>query len=427
MGHVMDLIDVIIIGAGHAGLSVSYYLCKNDISNIIFEKGRIGESWRSQRWDSFVINTPSCINILPESYSAAGDPDCFIPGKEYASFLTDYTNRNNLPVNENSEVISVELVGNFFSVTVNGNNLIKQFFSRQVIIASGALSTFNLPPASKNLSNKIFQIHAADYRNSDQLPEGRVLVVGGAQSGCQVAEDLALSGRDVLMASCRVARIPRRYRGKDITYWLTTTKFFDTPTDSITDPQILKAAPPQISGTGKMGHTVSYQYLKSFGVRIFGHLNFVDNNKIFLGADSKANVKFADESSQMIKSFIDDFIAKSGIVSILHNEHDPADIPDTECLCAEDISLIHCDEEKITSVIWCTGFSGDFSYIRIPAVIQNGLPVHHNGISPVKGLYFLGFPWLRTRKSGVIYGISEDAEVIANEVAANIKTSIQRV
>lgn len=214
---------MIVVGAG---LAASYHLTKYGIAQIVFERGRIGESWRSQRWDSFKTNSTNKLNVLPEqTWQDETAADEFATAAQLVSSFEQYAITHRLPVAENSNVISVEISGNLFDVAVSSNNTVINYRSRQVLIASGAANKMRLPGFSQQIADDIMQIHTSQYRNAAQLPEGAVLLVGSAQSGCQIAEDLLSSGRKVYLSTSMVGRFPRWYRGKDIFYWLMDTKF----------------------------------------------------------------------------------------------------------------------------------------------------------------------------------------------------------
>lgn len=409
--------DVIVIGAGQAGLGISYFLQKNGLNHVVFEKGRIGESWLSQRWDSFALNTPNHLSVLPGDIYNGIDPEGFISAKEFAGALNKYASRFQLPVRENSKVAALEnnIDSLQFKVSVSENGSVKDYFSRQAVIASGSMNEKKIPSFSDKISPNIVQLHTGEYKNSAQLPKGSVLVVGSAQSGCQIAEDLLDEGRRVFLSTSMVPRARRRYRGKDMVEWFSITRFFDLPTDEVTDPKILAIKQPQISGVGKLGHTVSLQYLAKRGATIFGKLNNAENTTIFLQPNAAVHVKFADDYSIKFKEMIDSYIQQNGI-SAPQPENDEADLPDPMCSCASNLSTLDLIENDIHTIIWTTGFGADFSWIKVPVLDHNGNPKHKNGISEIEGLYFIGFPWLRRRKSGIILGIKEDAEFIANEI-----------
>jgi putative flavoprotein involved in K+ transport len=412
-------LDVIVIGAGHAGLSISYHLKKHHLSHFVFEQGQKGNTWRKQRWDSFRLNTANKVNLLPGQENIFPDSEGYCSATEYVSLLEGYCKTFNLPVIENSRVISVERIKNSigFSVQVKQNDAVRQFFAEQVVVASGGQNVKYIPSFANNVLSGIIQLHASEYKNAALLPPGAVLVVGSAQSGMQIAEDLISNGRKVYISTSMVGRVPRRYRGTDIVDWFNVTGFNHVLTSEITDPKILLTRQPQVSGVGTRGHTLSLQSLAQQGVVILGKIKNTDAANVFLEPDAAANVIFADNFSKKIKVMIDDFIDKFHVKTAAPEE-DIADKPDVNASCASGVTTLSLQENNITSIIWTTGFVGDFSYLKLPVFQESGSIKHLNGISDVEGLYFIGVPWLRKRQSGIIPGIREDSEYIADKLLA---------
>ena len=406
--------DVIIAGAGYSGLCASYHLKKYGLSHIIFERGRIGESWLSQRWDNFRFNSTNKLNVLPGD-KEADEPDVFGTVTEFVSSLEQYVLTHRLPVAENSKVISVEKPGEFFQVAVSSNNTVKNYFCRQLLIASGAANEIKIPFLAKNISKDIKQLHTSEYKNADQLPAGAVLVVGGAQSGIQIAEDLLHAGRKVYLSTSKVARIPRWYRGKDIFYWVKETKFYDVKIEELEDPEMADARPPHVSGTGTGKHSLSLQSLAKQGAVILGKLNDADENDVFFHLNAAEHVKYADEFSQKIKRMIDDHINENNL-SAPPPHYDEADIPDPNATCASSITTLNLKENNINTIIWSTGFNADYSYIKLPVFDKDGKLKHKEGVPFFPGLYFLGYPWLRSRKSPILFGIIVDVEFVVDKI-----------
>lgn len=415
-----SILDVAVIGAGHAGLSISYCLKQHALNHIVFEKERIGEAWRSQRWDSFAMNTANHKNLLPGQTYSGNDPEGFCTAREFVSSLEEYKSKNQLPVIEHAQVVSVEKPDGeqYFTVSVSENGTIKKYQSKQVVVTSGSQNEKKVPLFAGNVSSDVLQLHTTEYRNATQLPAGAVLVTGSAQSGCQIAEDLAEAGRRVFLSTSMVARIPRRYRGKDIVDWLTMMNFFDVKTETVTDPKVLAMKVPLLSGIGKLGHTLSYQLLAKKGVTILGKMENADANSVFFAANASDHVKFGDGFSQKVKGMVDEFILKNEL-SPPQPEEDIADVPDSDTSCASSITTLNLKEHNITSIIWTTGFNGDFSYLKMPVLDNEGNPKHKNGLSDFNGLYYLGLPWLRMRKSSMIFGINDDAAFIADALVNN--------
>ena len=417
----MDTLDAVIVGAGQAGLATSYYLCQAGLQHVVLERGRIGESWLSQRWDSFRLNTPNFMSVLPGLPYDDSEPGGFISQHELVRYYERYSERFQLPVRTGVHVDSVQHSGDerTFSVdtTVDGKPQ-EPLLTRSVIVASGTQNTPRIPALATRLPATITQMHTAAYRNPDSLPPGAVLIVGSGQSGCQIAEDLLAAGRTVYLATSKVARVPRRYRGREILEWWVEVGFLDVTYDSLEDKSISRMAQPLVSGLGRLGHTVSLQHLARQGIVILGRLRDVQENTLVFGDEAAEHVRFADEFAQRMKGMIDGYIQTAGVSASF--EPDPADEPDPDGLCASPLRQLNLLDANIRTVIWSTGFSGDFSWLQLPYQDADGRPLHQRGISPVAGLYFVGFPWLNSRKSGIIYGVGEDAHFIADALVARL-------
>jgi putative flavoprotein involved in K+ transport len=418
-----SVLDVIVIGAGHAGLSISYQLKQHQLNHFVFEQNQIGDSWLNQRWDSFKLNSANNVNLLPGQENVFSDAEGYISASEFASFLQRYSRSFQLPVIENSKVILVErhTDSKEFSVHVKENGVMTIYRCQQVIVASGGQNIQKIPSFAKNISPGIIQLHASEYKNAALLPAGAVLVVGSAQSGIQIAEDLVNNGRKVFVATSKVGRVPRRYRGKDILDWLSLTGFNDVQTIEIPDPQIFLARQPQVSGVGTRGHTSSLQDIARHGAVILGKVQMAEGVNVILEPNAAMHVKFADDFSGKVKEMIDDFILKT-MLDAPSKEEDVADNPDETASCASAITSLNLTDNNITSIIWTTGFAGDFSYLNLPVSDKDGVIKHVNGISDIDGLYFIGLPWLRKRKSGIILGIREDSEYVIEKLMEHRKT-----
>jgi putative flavoprotein involved in K+ transport len=416
------VLDVIIVGAGYSGIAASYHLKNYGIKHVVFERGRIGESWRSQRWDSFRTNSTNKLNVLPgQDWTNEGTADSFASITELVGSFEEYCASNQLPVLQNSNVISVEKHENFFHVVLSKDDVQTNYRSRQILIASGAANKIKIPELSKSVSSEIMQLHTSQYRNAAALPKGGVLVVGGAQSGCQIAEDLLDGGKQVYLSTSKVGRFPRWYRGKDIFYWLVDTNFYDIKADQVNDPKLFEARPPQVSGTGTGKKSLSLQSLATKGAIILGRLENADGYNFSFHPNAAENIKYADRYSQKIKDMIDEFIVSNHLLAPPPH-YDQADIADTEASCASAMTSLDIRDNNITCIIWSTGFDADFSYIKLPIFDTNGKLIHKDGIPDFPGLYFLGYPWLRSRKSSILFGIIEDAQFIVDRMRKDLET-----
>jgi len=407
-------LDVIVVGAGHAGLSASYYLKQRGLEHIVFERGKAGESWRSQRWDSFKLNSPNKLNALPGDNQKGNNPEGFCSANELVSYYENYINTFQLPLIENANVVSIEKSEEMFIVTVSQKNANRQYQSPQVIIASGSASEKQIPSFASVISDDVKQFHTSEYRSPSQLPPGAVLVIGGAQSGIQIAEDIADSGRKVYFSTSMVARVPRNYRGRDIHDWLIDMKFFDVTKEQLPDPAMVNMKPPHLTGVGDKARTISLQTVAKKGVTILGKMKDAESRNLFFEPNAAFHVKFADGFSMKVKGMIEEFIAKTNLTAKAP-EADHFDLPDENADCAGSITTLGIDEYNIRSIIWTTGFRGNYSYIKLPVFDSDGNPKHRDGISDIQGLYFIGLPWMRHRKSTILFGIKEDAEFICDK------------
>lgn len=418
----MTTLDTVIVGAGQAGLGVSYYLQQKGRNHIVFERGRIGESWLSQRWNSFKLNTPNFMNALPGFHDDGLEPDGFCGPDELVHYFDRYTENFKLPVRTGFTVVSVEQSkdkGHFIVKTKTNGQREESVTSRSVVIASGSLNKPKIPATRSQIPNDIVQLHTADYRSPAALPPGAIVVVGSGQSGCQISEDLLSAGRTVYLCTSKVGRAPRRYRGRDILEWWIDMKFLDVTFASLEDKAISRAPQPQVSGLGRFGHSLSLQYLASQGAVILGHLLDIEGSQIILNDQAAAYVHFADNFSQRLKDNVDAYLLQSGIAPP-PLEEDPADLPDQQAACVSSLRRLNLREAKVSTIIWATGFTADFKWVHLPALDAEGRPIYQRGISPVPGLYFIGFPWLSCRKSGIIYGIDEDAHYIADAISEQL-------
>ncbi len=412
--------DVVVVGAGQAGLGVSYYLQRAGRRHIVLERGRVGESWLSQRWDSFKLNTPNVLSTLPGLPYEGPDPDGFWTRDEFVAYLRRYVERFSLPVVTGVTALAIERSDdgrNFVVRLRSGEQAASSLFARAVVVASGSQQSPKLPPVHTRIPGDLMQMHTSGYRSAAALPPGAVVIVGSGQSGCQIAEDLLEAGRRVYLCTGKVGRAPRRYRGRDIVEWLLTSGFWDQTVADLKDPAMTRLPQPQISGVGRFGHTVSLQQLSHAGAVILGRLVDVKDYLLMIGDDAAAHVRFADEASQQIKDDLDAYIARTGAAAP-PPEHDPADFPDPYATCVSSLRQLDLKEAGVSTVIWSTGFTGNFHWLHLPVLDAEGQPLHERGVSPVPGLYFLGFPWLHKRKSGIICGIEEDAGYIADQISA---------
>jgi putative flavoprotein involved in K+ transport len=404
-----ETIETVIVGGGQAGLSASYYLKQGGREHIVLEQAaQAAEAWRNHRWDSFTLVTPNWMNRMPGAEYDGDDPDGFLLRREVVEYLESYIERFNLPVRYNVRVTSVEQIpgkDGYQVATTAGD-----WEAQNVIIATGNFQEPKIPLIGSGFSPEILQLHSSQYRNPGLLPAGSVLVVGTAQSGCQIAEELYQSGRKVYLCVGNVGRVPRRYRGKEITYWMDQIRFFDRPVEMLPNPQTRYAPNPQISGKGG-GHSLNLHQFARDGVVLLGHLRGVQDGKALIAPDLNDTLAKIDQFEVEMLNRIDDYIAQKGLnapeetVPVLRDAYQ-----------SEIITELELRSAGITSVIWATGYKFDFSLVKLPVFDGDGFPVQVRGGTTYPGLFFLGLLWLHLFKSSIFYGVGDDAGYIVNKI-----------
>ncbi|RJT39272.1 FAD-dependent oxidoreductase [Mesorhizobium waimense] len=409
-----DILDAVVIGAGWAGLGVSHALTQRGLRHRVLERGRIGETWRTQRWDSFRVNTPNSQTVMPGDIYDGPDPDGAMTSGEFVALLEDYAGRYGLPVETGTPVTDLVASDGLYRLAIPSGAV----WSRNVVIASSNQNCPTRPPFSALLPPEVQQIDASAYRNASALDSGAVLVVGSAQSGGQIAEDLVRAGRTVFLSTGRVGRLPRMYRGTHISVWMVLTGLMD-----VTRGELLQQGPiPGRALTGAL-HTISLQSLSAQGVILLGRLTGVDDGRPLFSNDAEEHVRHADEGSARIRNQIDDYIARNGI-DAPEAEPDPAEVI-TADLPNPAIRSLDLAARGITTVIWCTGFRGDFGWVRVPNVLDaQGQPLYENRFASAPGVYFAGLPFAISRRSGTILAIAEEAALLVEDIQRRLDTCI---
>jgi putative flavoprotein involved in K+ transport len=391
-----------VVGAGPAGLATSAALSERGVDHVVLERDQVGHSWRTQRWDSFRLNTPGWCNLM------LGDVerDDYSTGPEVVARLDGLAKA--LPVQQNTPVESLDRAGTDYVLRTPGGEL----RSPAVVLATGDQNVPRVPAIAQHLPERVQQLHAAEYRNADQLPDGAVLVVGSAQSGCQIAEDLVAARRRVYLATSRVSRFRWHYRGRDTFEWLVDAGFFDQRPHDLEDPAMVHAPQPIVASGGR---SLSLQLLGRSGVTLLGRIVSVDGRTMTFDDSAVANVRFGNEFSDRVCTMIDKLIERTGIDA-------PAAEPDESGgpVAVEVGTALDFHAAGVTSIIWCTGFTGDFSWVHLPVLDDLGLPQHAGGAASQPGLWFVGLKWLNQRKSGILLGFPDDAATIADQVTAHL-------
>lgn len=405
-------IETVVIGAGQAGLAISYHLTRAGCAHIVLEKAVLpANAWRHQRWDSFTLVTPNFQVRMPGAEYDGPEPYGFMSRAQVIEYLETYAARFQLPVRCAVEVRSVEpLHGEYHVVTSAG-----AVRAANVVVATGLYQAPKIPRFGSALPPGIRQLHSMQYRNPAALPSGAILVVGTGQSGAQIAEELYQSGRKVFLSIGSAGRVPRRYRGRDINDWLTRVGLFDTKVQELKSPADKFAAHPQISGKNG-GQSLNLHRFAHDGVQLLGHARGCSGGQVLIAPDLHATLGKVDQFEIDTLRMIDKYIANTGLSALADSVPQLRDGYEQPQITSLDL-----DAHGISCVLWATGYSFDFRFVRLPVADADGYPVQDRGVTPFAGLYFLGMPWLYSRRSGLLFGVGDDAAFLAERVAARAR------
>ena len=408
--------SVVIVGAGQAGLSLSHYLKQRGIDHRVLEKHDPVHAWRDQRWDSFCLVTPNWQCKLPGWEYAGTDPHGFIKRAEIIEYLAGFVKHVSPPL---LSAVTVKRVaprarGGFDIATSKGD-----FTADQVVVASGGYHLPIIPRLAERLPRDIVQLHSEQYRNPQALPPGKVLVVGNGQSGAQIAEDLHLAGRQVVMATGDAPRCARFYRGKDVVDWLADMGYYDMPVHEHPLREGVRDNTNHYVTGRDGGRDIDLRRFASEGLELYGLLTGLGgpNDEVLQFApDLRSNLDHADRIYNGINASIDKYIEKAGIVAPPASVYTPVWEPGAERLT---LNLRGSKGQAgITSIVWCIGFQPDFGWLDAPVFNGRGQPGHVRGVTAQPGLYFIGLPWLHTWGSGRFSGVARDALYLAEQIEA---------
>jgi len=399
---------VAIVGGGQAGLSMSYLLKQRGISHVVLEGRRVAHAWRSERWDSFCLVTPNWQCRLPGHPYQGHDPEGFMGKDEIVAYVEHYATRFELPVREGVTVTSVRRRdgGVGFELGTSSGRI----GADQVVIATGGYHRARIPDYATQIP--LLQMHSSEYRNAASLPPGQVLVVGTGQSGCQIAEDLHLSGRKVHLAVGSAPRCARRHRGRDVVAWLEDMGHYDLPIDQQKNPEELRERANHYVTGRAGGHDLDLRRFALEGMKLYGPAESFAQGKLRFLPKLRRYLDHADDVYRSINRSIDAYIEKNGISAPPESEYVPVWEPLEE---PRDLDL---EARGISCIVWATGFVTDFSWVELPVFDARGRVQHYRGVTAAPGLYFLGLPWLHTWGSGRFSGVKTDAEHLLERILA---------
>lgn len=416
-----EKIDTLVVGGGQAGLAMSEHLSNCGVPHLVLERHRIAERWRSERWDSLVANGPAWHDRFPGLEFDDIDPDAFAPKERVADYFVDYAKMIAAPVRCGVEVTEVRRNMGRPGFRVQTSDGVLE--ADRVVAATGPFQHPVIPAVVPEDAG-IAQIHSSAYRNPDGLPGGAVLVVGAGSSGAQIADELVAAGKRVYLSVGPHDRPPRSYRERDYCWWLGVLGKWDA---AALEPG-LEHVTIAVSGA-EGGHTVDFRRFAARGMILVGRTQSFQDGAMRFAADLRDNLAQGDANYLSVLDEADAYVARNGLD--LPEEPEARRIEaDPQCV-TDPVLDLNLAEAGVTSIIWATGFSVDFSWLKVDAVDEQGQPNHQRGISAEPGVYFLGLPWQSRRGSSFIWGVWHDARFLADHIATQrkylaYKTSAQR-
>ncbi|MGE8437317.1 MAG: flavin-containing monooxygenase [Pseudomonas palmensis] len=399
-------IDTLVVGAGQAGVAMSEHLGRLGVQHLVLERNRIAEAWRTGRWDSLVANGPAWHDRFPGLEFEGLDADAFAGKDQVAAYFETYAKKIDAPIRTGVEVLKVERNEGRPGFTVQTSTGLIE--ANQVVVATGPFQRPVIPPIAPQLPG-ITQLHSADYHNPRQLPEGAVLVVGAGSSGVQIADELQRAGKQVYLSVGAHDRPPRAYRNRDFCWWLGVLGLWDAEGVQPGKEHVTIA----VSGA-RGGHTVDFRKLAHQGITLVGLTRTFDQGVVNFEANLAENIARGDENYLALLDAADDYIARNGL-DLPEEPEARHMLPDPQCL-TQPILELDLAKAGVTSIIWATGYSTDYSWLKVDAFKPDGKPQHQRGVSREPGIYFVGLPWLSRRGSAFIWGVWHDARHIAEHI-----------
>src|ERR1700687_1394822 len=402
-------VSTVVIGAGHSGLAMSYRLTERSIDHVVLERGEVANTWRTERWDSLRLLTPNVQTRLPGMADRADDPDGFMTMPEVVKLIDGYAATIDAPVQTGTTVTSVTAIDDGYAVATNRG----VWRCTTLVLASGAANLATVPALAEEVPRSVATITPMTYRSPAQLPNGGVLIVGASATGVQLADEVHRSGRPVTLSVGEHVRLPRTYRGRDVLWWMEASGTWNQRYDEIDDLTRARRLPsPQLVGTPART-TLDINGLSAAGVELVGRLAAVRNGRALFSGGLCNQFALADLKMDRLLDTFDDWARA-------HPRDAGVDPPErfapTRVPAA---SRLHLDlaSGEIRSVIWATGFRPDYSWLDVPVVDHKGHLRHDGGVVDAPGLYGIGLPVLRRRKSTFIHGAEDDARDLIDHLA----------
>jgi putative flavoprotein involved in K+ transport len=403
-------VDVVVVGAGHSGLAMSHSLTARSIEHVVLERGEVANSWRRERWDSLHLLTPNWLTRLPGHEYSGDDPDGYMCMDEVVGFIAGYASAIAAPVRTSTTVTSVEPHADGYRVVTDDGT----WQCRAVVAASGAFNSAVVPALSAAIPKDVVQLTPMQYRNPAQIEPGGVLVVGASATGLQLADEIQRAGHDVTISIGEHVRMPRVYRGRDIQWWLLACGILNERYDEVDDVnRVRNLASPQLVGS-RQRKIVDLNALTADGARIVGRIAGVRDGEAQCSGSLRNVCALADLKLDRMLGTIDEWAERNPLAgdSGVSERYPATRLPEKPCLAVD------LKKGGIRTIVWATGFRPDYSWLAAPALDRKGMIRHEGGVAALPGLYLLGAPFLRRRKSSFIHGAEDDVRDLATHIAS---------
>ena len=407
--------DVVVIGGGQAGLAMSHCLTRRSVEHVVLERGDTANSWRTQRWDSLRLLTPNWLSRLPGWVYRGDDPDGYMTALEVAAHLDDYRRSFDAPIRTGTSVSNIESTDAAHLVATDDG----AWRARAVVLATGACSDPHIPSIANDMPDHLNHVSPIDYRNPDQLADGGVLVVGASASGLQLADELSRSGRDVTLAVGDHVRLPRTYRGMDIHWWMDAVGHLDERYDEVPDIVRARRLPSlQLIGTPER-RDLDLNTVVAQGARLVGRLVGCRGHLAQFSGSFANMCASADLKQHRMLDLCDEYATTHGLDGELGEPSRPVST-------TVGPPVLDADLRPIGTIVWATGFRPAYPWLDRRLLDRKGRLVHDGGIVATPGMYALGLPFLRRRKSSFLDGVGPDADDLATHLVGHLATTTSR-
>jgi putative flavoprotein involved in K+ transport len=399
--------DTVVIGGGQAGLAMSTMLQQRGLEHVVLERRQVGQRWRTERWESLRFQFPNWSLELPGYAYSGENANGFAHWREILGVIEDYAASTRAPVREHTEVTELRADDGGFVLSVPDGTI----HARHVVVATGPFQRPRIPQFSKGAPPSVLQTDPTRYRRPEALPDGAVLVVGSGASGCQIGDELLRAGRTVFLSISRHRRVPRRFRGKDVYWWLERMGRFAQTIDSFPGRQW----PPSTVVTGVSGgYDVNVRHMAADGIRVLGRVLGASDGTLAVARNANEVLDEADETYAGFLAAAREFAAANPDMDLAEEEPTGSAVLPGRVAEVESLDL---RRENVSAIVWATGYDYDYDWLRAPVLDVQGRPLQQRGVSPAPGLYFLGLHWMHTFKSGLFSGVGSDAQYLAEHMS----------